>query len=65
MTTAEIIRLLALCAHIIFGFVAAVVISLRRKPATAYALCHPASPDPAARIVRSSYYVEQATSLHV
>ncbi|MCB0884112.1 MAG: cardiolipin synthase [Propionibacteriaceae bacterium] len=37
MTTAEIIRLLALCAHIIFGFVAAVVISLRRKPATAIA----------------------------
>ena len=37
MTTAELIAVLALCAHVIIGFVAAVVISLRRKPATAIA----------------------------
>lgn len=37
MTAAEIIGIVALAAHVVIGFVAAVAISLRRKPATAIA----------------------------
>ncbi|WP_337026759.1 cardiolipin synthase [Microbacterium sp. LB16] len=37
MTSTEIIGVVVLCVHIVIGFVAAVVISLRRKPATAIA----------------------------
>lgn len=37
MTAVEIIGLMFLCVHVVAGFAAAVIISLRRKPATAIA----------------------------